>query len=752
MDRRTTHSLTRPFLFFAILLRIALSLPAAAQQAPPSAKPLTVERIYGEPSLSGSLTKGVEWSPDGKRLSYFQTTGEGPAAVTEVWVMDVESGERRVLVPADKLKQLSPSSEGPQGQQTGLGRITPQQYFWAPSGNALLFVSPRDLYWFDLKTQTSRRLTAAQASGTSVERAIKDPKISPDDRWVSFVRNHDLWVANVATSEERRVTLGGREELMNGELDWVYPEELDLRTAYWWSPDSSQIAYLQMDERPVTQYPLVNFLSYTGERETMRYPKAGDANPVVRVGVVPVGGGNTRWMDLGVESNIYVARVGWLRDSKRLAIERLNRAQNKLELLFADVASGRAQVILTEEDKYWINLHDDLYFLADGQRFLWSSERDGFRHLYLYDVNGKLLKQLTRGAWEVSSLVGVDERLGTVYFLATEQSPLERHLYRVSTDGAGMARVSRQEGTHSVDLAPDAAHYLDTYSNAMRPRRQDVYRADGSRQLVVNESRVAELDQYALQPVEFFLVPGADGTPLHALMIKPSGFDASRKYPVLVNLYGGPHGQVVRKAWGGTNFLWNQMMAQKGYIVFSVDNRGMAARGHAFETPIYHRMGEVELADQLAGVAYLKSLPYVDGARIGIWGWSYGGYMTCYALLNAADTFKAGFAGAPVTDWRQYDTIYTERYMGLPQENEKGYRQSSPVTHAVGLKGKLLIAHGTGDDNVHFANTMELIEQFIKAGRYADIQIYPRRGHGITDPAARVHLFRRVTQFFLDNL
>jgi len=303
-----------------------------------------------------------------------------------------------------------------------------------------------------------------------------------------------------------------------------------------------------------------------------------------------------------------------------------------------------------------------------------------------------------------------------------------------------------------VSFSPDAQRYLDTYSNVMTPPRQDIYRADGTRQLVLNENNVAELETYQIRVPEFFTVARADGTPLHAMMIRPAGFDASQKYPVIVHLYGGPHAQVVRNGWGGSNFLWHQMMAQKGYIIFSVDNRGMAARGHAFETPIHKRMGEVELADQLAAVNYLKSQPFVDGSRIGIWGWSYGGYMTCYAMFQAADVFKAGFAGAPVTDWRQYDTIYTERYMGLPKENDAGYKQSSPVAHAAKLKGKLLIAHGTGDDNVHFANTVELMEEFIKAKLYTDVQFYPSRGHGISDPMGRVHLFNRVTQFFLDYL
>jgi dipeptidyl-peptidase-4 len=750
MHRPTPRYLPSVFLALLALAACApLATPVRAQQAAPAAdfKPLTVERIYGQPSLGGRLTMGVEWSPDGTLLSYTQRAGEGRDAKTDVWVLDVRTGERRVLVDGDKLRQVLPTTAGPQGQQTGLGRQTPQRYAWAPSGDALLFVGQNELYWFDLKTQTPKKLVL---SGPPAP--VRDPKISPDGKWVSFVRNHDLRVVNVATGEEKQLTQGGREELMNGELDWVYPEELDIRTAYWWAPDSSQIAFLQMDERPVTKYPLVNLLSYTGEMESERYPKAGDANPIARVGVVRLSGGEPRWMDLGADTNIYAARVGWLRDSKRLAIQRLNRAQTKLELLFADAATGRAQVILTEEDRYWINLHDDLTFLSDGQRFLWSSERDGFRHLYLYDLSGKLLKQLTQGKWEVSALAGVDEKKGAVYFTATEKSPIERHLYRVGLDGTGMMRVTREDGTHGINLAPDCAHYLDAYSNATTPARQDVYNADGTRAATLNENKVAELADYKLQPPEFFTVPGADGTPLHAMITKPYGFDPSKKYPVIVYLYGGPHSQVVRNAWGGSNFLWHEMMAQKGFVIFSLDNRGMAGRGHAFETPIYHHFGEVELTDQVAGVNYLKSLPYVDASRIGIWGWSFGGYMTCNAMLNAADLFKAGFAGSPVTDWRQYDTIYTERYMGLPQDNADGYKNSSPVNQAAKLKGKLLIAVGTGDDNVHYANTVELNEHFIRAGRYAEIQIYPGRGHGISDPPARIHLFRRITQFFLDNL
>jgi len=708
-------------------------------------KALTVERIYGSPSLSGALTEGLEWSPDGKLLSYFQRTGQGADARTSLWGLDVASGKRRILLDFEKLRALLPAApSGSAGQQTGLGRLIPQHYFWAPGSDALLFTSQGHLYWFDLKTNTSKQLTSGEP--------VQDPKISPDGGWVSFVRQYDLWVVRVADGQETRLTRGGGEEVMNGQLDWVYPEELDLRTAYWWSPDSSQIAYLQMDERPVTKYPLVNFLSPTAPVETMRYPKAGEANPVVRVGVVAPQGGETRWMETGGDSSVYIARVNWLRDSRRLAIERLNRAQTQLELLLADSSSGSTRAILTERDPSWINVHDDLYFLSDDRRFLWSSERDGFCHLYLYDLNGKLLKQLTRGSWEMAQVAGVDEREGTVYFLATQKSPVERHLYKLRLADGIITRMTHEDGSHSIRIAPDARFFVDTHSSAMTPPREDLYHADGTFALAINENKVAELAEYGLQPVEFLAVRGADGTELNAMMIKPPDFDPARRYPVLIYTYGGPHAQIVRNAWSGATFLWHQMMAQNGYIIFGLDNRGSGGRGHAFESYLRGRFGETELADQLAGVDYLKSLPYVDGSRIGIWGWSYGGYMTCYAMTRAPETFKAGFAGAPVTDWRQYDTIYTERYPGRPQDNQEGYKNSSPVSDVAELRGKLLVAHGTSDDNVHFANSVELSEALIQARRNAEILIYPGRGHGITDTAARVHLFRRVTQFFLENL
>jgi dipeptidyl-peptidase-4 len=720
---------------------------ATPAPAPSTSRTLTVDRIYGEPSLSGQLTSGLAWAPDGKRIGFFRNVTTGPAKDTgkELWIMDAASGKSQLLVSASKLESVLPGEPGDATQATGLGRHTPAQYQWAPDGTALLFQGPTSLVWFDWKTQAARTLVSGKKD-------IMDPKVSPDGRYVSFVRDHNLWLVSVAEGRERAFTQDGTEAIRKGELDWVYPEELEITTAYWWAPDSSAIAYLEMDERKVAQYPLVDFASYTGEAEQERYPPAGGANPLVRVLVASVDGGEARVMDTGAETDVYIPRVNWLVDSRHLAIQRLNRTQTVLDLLIGDTASGESRVALSEKDQYWINVSDDLHFFKDGRRFLWSSERSGYRHLYLYDLSGKQLAQLTKGEWEVFAVHGVDEAKGLVYFGAAETSPLERHLYRVALDGSGFARITKDGGTHGVELAPDASAFIDTYSNSMNPPRQDLLRADGSRVAVINENKVAELADFHLSPVQFLTVRSRDGVPLNAMMIKPPDFDPARKYPVLVFTYGGPHAQVVLDAWGRTNFLWHEMMAQMGYIIFALDNRGSAGRGHLFEQPIHFHPGAQELSDQRDGVAYLKLLPYVDAKRLGIWGWSYGGHMTLHAMFEAPEDFKVGFAGGPVTDWHFYDTIYTERYLGLLPQNEKNYEESSPIKNAANLKGKLLIAHGTGDDNVHFANTLALIHQLIEAGKYVEVLPFPGRGHGVSDPPARRVLMRRVTQFFLDNL
>jgi dipeptidyl-peptidase 4 len=737
-----------PILFVATAFAVLTQPGASAGQNPASAAQpgeLTIDRIYGQPSLNGRLTRGIAWAPDGKRLTFLDVKRMGKDAKTELWALDVTSGERSVLISSEKLETIFPAPPSRQSQATGAGRHAPSQYQWAPNDDALLFEGPNALVWFDLKTQAGRVLVSGKDE-------LTDVKISPDSKYVSFVRDHNLWLVSTADGRERAFTTGGTEKVRKGELDWVYPEELEIYSAYWWAPDSSAIAYLEMDETKVTQFSLVNFESYTGEAELQRYPVAGGANPVVRVFVASLSGGEPRAMDIGAETDIYIPRVNWLPDSRRLCIQRLNRDQNVLDLLLADAATGKSSTLLTEKDQYWINISDDLRFLKDGKRFLWSSEGTGDRHLYLYGLDGKQIAQLTKGDWEISRVDGIDEAKGIIYFSSTEKSPIEQHLYCVGLDGTGFARITKEDGMHSVSLSPSANFFVDTYSNALTPPRQDLYRTDGTKAAALNENKVEELAQYHLSPVEFSTVKARDGVSLNCFLIKPPYFDPAKKYPVIVYTYGGPHAEVVVNAWGGPDFLWHEMMAQKGYIIFALDNRGSAGRGHVFEESIHYHFGGPELSDQRDGVAWLQQQPWVDPQRIGIWGWSYGGHMTLHAMFEASDLFKVGFAGGPVTDWHYYDSIYTERYMGLPQQHESEYKQSSPLTHVENFKGKLLIAQGTGDDNVHYSNTLALIDDLIAHGKYVEVIAAPGRGHGVSDAPARKIVWARVTQFFLDNL
>jgi dipeptidyl-peptidase 4 len=740
---------------FLVLAAIAAHVPSQSAQA----RQLTVERIYSAPPLSGNTTEGIEWAPDGKRFSYLE---DGPPARkgVELWTMDAATGERKVLVNAETLKSVMQPEKEKAIQSTGLGRVQTENYQWAPDGHSLLFVGSGSLVLLDLGTMKSKQLV-------SIGEELTDPKFSPDSKWASFVRHANLWIVNIATGQAKQLTTGGSEELLKGQLDWVYPEELDCRTAYWWSPDSSKIAYYEMNERAVTRYPIMDMSSPAGAVEYTRFPQAGEANPIVRVGVVAATDGEstppTRWMDTGSDTDVYIPRVDWLRDSRHVAIQRLNRAQNRLDLLFCELATGASETIESQTDKYWVNVSDDLYFFSDGKRFLWSSEQTGFRHYYLYDLSGKQIEQLTSGNWGITGTGGfgpgaashpaVDEAHGFVYFISNKDKVTESQLYRVSLGDKAVTQITQGGGTHEVSIAPETFAFIDTFSNSLTPPRQRLYRADGSPIAIINDNNVSELAEYHLSPVEFLNIPASDGTKLWGMMIKPPDFTASKKYPVLIAVYGGPQAQEVRNAWGESTFLWHELMAERGYIIFTLDNRGSYNRGHVFETPIYHHLGRIELADQLAGVNYLKSLPYVDASRMGMWGWSYGGYMTLYSLTHAADVFKAGVSVAPVSDWRLYDTIYTERYMGRPQDDSVGYQDSSPVNQAGNLKGQLMMIHGTGDDNVHFANTSEMLNELIDTGRYpAGLMIFPGRGHPIGDRPARIQLFERVTQFFLDNL
>ncbi len=715
----------------------ALWMPLLAQRPP--VEPLTVEAIFGSNAFRPRLVGEPEWSPDGKRLAYLEPGPTGP----ELWVLEVPGGQRRRVVTAERLRALGTPRRWPQWlQPTGPGRRGLPRYLWFPDGRSLLLIGADRLVRLELETGAEQVVATPGA--------IEDPKISPDGRRISFVRDYSIWTVAAGGGQPVRLTPPGSEELRQGQVDWLYPEELELFSAYWWSPDGRQVAFLQFDERSVERYPLVDPDAYDARIFWMRYPRAGGANPVVRLGVVGAAGGPVRWLATVADGG-YLPRVEWLPGGRALAYERLDRAQKRLELWVADVGSGRSRRVLTEQADDWVNLGPEPVFLADGRRLLWTSERTGFRHLYLYDLDGRLLATLTGGAWQVEQIAGVDEAAGQVYFTATRESPAERQLYRVRLDGSGLERISQSGGTHAVEFAPGAKLYLDTWSAALVPPHQQVCAADGRVLVELADGHIAALEGRRLAPVEFLSVPGADGTPRAAALIRPPEMVPGRKYPAIVFVYGGPTAQNVLDAWGGNRLLWHELLAEHGFVVFWLDNRGAAGYGHRFEAALYHHFGSVEVDDQVAGARYLASLPYVDASRIGVWGWSYGGHMTLHLLLRAPEVFRAGVAVAPVTDWQQYDTAYTERYMGTPAENPDGYRAGSPVEYAARLERPLLLVHGTGDDNVHFGNTTEFVDRLIQAGRYARwvrLLALPGRGHPISDRAAQLELYRAMLAFF----
>ena len=581
---------------------------------------------------------------------------------------------------------------------------------------------------------------------------------------MAFVQQNNLFTLDITTGLRVKLTSDGSENVMNGKLDWVYEEELCNRAtgrAYEWSPDGKKIACLRLDDSPVPQYPLTHFLSSHVTFTEQRFPQAGDPNPVPSLHVVSVEGSEHRSWTADVMNSAQVEYFGpwlsWTPDSNAIAFLTLDRAQDELRVTLWDVAAGSRWRLLTERHAHWINSLDPPHFLADKGRFLWLSERDGWLHVYLYGSNGELQKQLTQGNWMVdrprfqdTPYISLDEKRGWVYFAATNPDPRERQLYRVRLDGGGLERLTQQPGTHELNLSPDGRLLLDRFSSLNDPPETRLLKADGSPLATLNK-QTTHLDDYALGKTELVEVKAPDGATLYARLVKPPDFDPARKYPVIVDVYGGPGIQLIQNRWGLTS-LRDHLFAEQGFILWSLDNRGSWGRGHAWESKVFKNLGHYELEDQLAGVAYLESLPYVDPARIGITGWSYGGYMTLYALTHAPEVFKCGAAGGPVTDWKFYDSIYTERYMRTPKENPEGYKTSSPLAAAAKLKAKVLLMQGTDDDNVHMQNTLNFLEELVKARTPFDLYLQPGEEHGFASEAARLYLSQRLLEFFKQNL
>lgn len=714
-----------------MLRRLTVLVAFTCCQVSAAKRPATIDAVVNAP---GSRFGSIIWSPDGERF----ILNEGG----ELSVQEVRSGKQRAIIAMDELERAAVKAPPARVFDWTNRRVGERDVQWFADGKRLLVAAGGDLFIVDTGKGRFEPLT-------QTAEAEQDPKLSPDNRYVSFRRGPNLFTLDVASKVIHQLTTNGSETLLNGELDWVYPEELDLDTAHWWSPDSRMIAYLQFDISREPVFPQVSLLNSHGLLEPERYPKAGDPNAEVRLGVVPAAGGETKWMDLGETRDFLLARVVWSPDGHELLAERLNRVQNNLWLMLANVATGAAHQILHEEDPQWINIQGEPKFLDNGDRFLWTSERSGFRHIYLYGMDGKLQKQLTSGSWEVNSVDAVDEGHQRVFYTSTEESPTERQIYAVSFDGTNKQRLSRGAGTHSISFAPGGGHYIDRYSSLTSPPRRSLVKADGMEMREIGTSD-NDANDFEILPTEIVKLQAADGTPLYARMIKPAGFEPGKRYPAVVMVYGGPGAQYVRNTWPGLS--WDQVLAQKGFLVWQLDNRGSAGRGHRFESVLWHDMGAHELEDQQAGIRYLIAQGLADPARIGLYGWSYGGYMTLYTVTHAPGLIKAAIAGAPVTNWRNYDSIYTERYMGLPQDDEEGYRTSATVNSAEGLNGtKLLIVHNVEDDNVHFQNSVQMAEALEKADKLFYMVVYPEKTHGVTGPERR-QLLEETTTFFEQNL
>jgi dipeptidyl-peptidase 4 len=742
----------RPFALIVFFLFLFVPVSGAQSgQAELQKKPLTIEDMVAPGGLTGRAPENAQWSPDSTRLSFVQRNDTGERG--ELWFVDAATGEKKVLVSEGKLGTLAPdvTKIKNEREKERILRYSVAAYHWSPDSKYLLFDALGQLWLYSLESGTAVQFTSSPDPSN-------DPKFSPDGTRVAYVRKHNLFVQPISGKHAKQLTRDKDENILNGEVDWVYAEELEVRSNYFWSPDGRQIGFLQMDETRVPSYPITDWLPTNAEVEYEKYPKPGDPNPAVRLGVIGSDGGAIKWISLGDDSDIYVPRFGWVRDGLLWA-QVLNRLQNKLDLYFIDARSGQSRKVLTETSpEAWVYVTNDFKILKAGDRFLWSSWRNGHRHLYLYsfdqnrplDAEAKLERQLTDGDFEVLQLEGVDEEAGVVYFTANKDDPRQQHVFSVKLDGSDLHRISQEPGVHGTEFSPDARHYLDVYSNTVTPpRRMVCASAAGSCQTIWESRSVAQYGFSAGQDLEF---KAEDGATLYGRLLMPASVPPGGKVPLIVNIYGGPAGQMVLDAWnaGPTN-IFNQLMAQSGFAVFSVDNRGTPNRGVKFEAALRHQFGAVELKDQLSALnQLLEQYPMLDKSRIGIYGWSNGGSMTLYALEHT-DVFRCGVSGAPVTDWHLYDSIYTERYMGLPKSNAKGYEDSSLVTHAPDLRGKLLLLHGTADDNVHVQNSIQTVDALINAGKQFQLMLFPNKTHGVRGKALQFE-YEIVKNFFEQNL
>ena len=604
-----------------------------------------------------------------------------------------------------------------------------------------------DYYLYDTTTKKVSKVFDFQ---------VQEPTFSPDGKKIAFARDNNLFVYDIASKQITAITSDGKKNsVINGITDWVYEEEFAFVRAFDWSKDSKKVAYIRFDESQVPEFSMSMFKKDLYPTvETFKYPKAGEKNSEVSLHIYDIASKGTQKVNLSQYADFYIARMKWTNEANVLSAQVLNRHQDNLDLLFIDGNSGAAKVVLNEKDKAYIDVTDNLTFLKDNS-FIWTSEKDGFNHIYLYDKTGKLKNQVTKGNWEVTNYYGFDEKNNTVFYQSVENGSINRDVYSINLNGKNKVRLSKSTGTNAATFSPNFQYFITTFSSATQPTTYTLNEAKKGAQVQVienNEALATKLKGYDLPAKEFFVLKTAKGNELNAWILKPKDFDPNKKYPVFMYQYSGPGSQQVNNDWNGSDDYWFQMLAQQGYIVACVDGRGTGFKGAAFKKVTQKELGKYEVEDQIDAAKVIGNYPYVDKNRIGIWGWSYGGFMASNCILKGADVFKMAIAVAPVTNWRFYDSIYTERYMQTPQENATGYDENSPINHVNKLKGKYLLIHGSGDDNVHVQNSMQMIEALIQANKQFDSQIYPDKNHGIYGGKTRIQLYTKMTNFIKENL
>jgi len=604
-----------------------------------------------------------------------------------------------------------------------------------------------DFYIYDISLKTLVKLSGDK---------VQEPTFSADGTKVAFGKGNNLYVYDVASKATKQITTDGKKNaVINGITDWVYEEEFAFVRAYDWNKSGDKIAYIRFDETAVPEFTMeVYGDNLYPDTQTFKYPKAGEKNSIVSLHIYDVKTGTTKEIKLGNYSDFYIPRIKWTNDAQTLSAQVINRHQNDLDLIFVDANSGVPTVVLKEQDKAYVDITDNLTFLNDNS-FIWTSEKDGYNHIYHYSKTGKLLGQITKGNWEVTAYYGFDDKTGNIFYQSVENGSINRDVYRINLNGKNKVRLTNQTGTNNAIFSPDFDYFINTFSSATQPTIFTLNSAKDGKQIkeiVNNEELKSKLVGYSLPVKEFTTITTEKGHQLNAWFIKPKNFDPNKKYPVLMYQYSGPGSQQVANDWSDTNDYWYYMLAQEGYIVACVDGRGTGYKGAAFKKVTYKELGKYEVEDQIDAAKVIAKYAYIDPARIGIWGWSYGGFMSSNCILKGADVFKMAIAVAPVTNWRFYDSVYTERYMQTPQENASGYDENSPINHVSKLKGSYLLIHGSADDNVHVQNTMRMVEALVQANKQFDWAIYPDKNHGIYGGATRLQLYTKMTNFIKEKL